>query len=381
MPWPVSLVPCPGYDPVLIRAALVDVLAPFGGMPALCSPGDQVLLKPNLLCARSPEEAVTTHPAVVAAALREVRGAGGVADIGDSPGGFPPPSREKLFDRTGMSHLAREETCSITLFDTPVPLRSPPSVRYFREFPVASQLPGASLLVNLPKLKTHHLTGMTGAVKNLFGLIPGTAKTAYHLQAGRDSRRFASLLLDLHEAVITTVPRVIHIMDAVVAMEGRGPSHGSPRNVDVLLASPSAPALDYLAAELMGIDPLSIPTIAGAVERGIGPSDRSEVRYSGPDISTLSIPPFRMPGDMGSTRLAGPLLDLASFLSGPRPVLDLASCHRCGICAGSCPAGALTGRKGEVPQVRAHRCIRCYCCEELCPADAVRVRSRWPFNG
>ena len=381
MQWPVSLVPCPEYDPDLMRTALVDALVPFGGMPAICSPGDNVLLKPNLLCARAPEEAVTTHPVVVAAALREVRKAGGAAYVGDSPGGFPLPNREKLLTRTGMSQIARDETCIVTLFNTSVQLRAPSSARYFREFPVASQLSSVSLLVNLPKMKTHSLTGMTGAVKNLFGLVPGTAKAAYHLQAGRDPRRFAALLMDLHETVVATVPRVIHIMDAVIAMEGRGPSHGRPREAGVILASYSAPALDYVAADLMGIDPLSVPTIAEAAERGTGPSDHFEVAYTGPDPSSLSIPPFTMPGDIRGIRLPGPLLDVASFLSGPRPVVDTGSCRRCGICAGSCPAGALTGRKGVVPRVRVHRCIQCYCCEELCPADAVRVRSRWPFSG
>lgn len=59
-------------------------------------------------------------------------------------------------------------------------------------------------------------------------------------------------------------------MDGILGMEGNGPSHGKPVNSGVILASPDCVSLDIIAAEMIGFDPLKVPTTAGAVKKGFG---------------------------------------------------------------------------------------------------------------
>ena len=188
-------------------------------------PGDRVLVKPNLLASREPEKAVTTHPAVVRAALRAVQEAGGEPVLGDSPGGRNTPANyAALLRRTGLAPVLEECGVEAVFFDEPTVEIPSPSGRVYKRFRVAGAVADADAIVSLSKFKTHQFTLATGAVKNCFGYIPGVAKAEYHLNTGMDQGRFAALLLDLYLAR----PPVLSVMDAVIGMEGNGPSNGTP---------------------------------------------------------------------------------------------------------------------------------------------------------
>jgi hypothetical protein len=144
----------------------------------------------------------------------------------------------------------------------------------FKKLTLAKAVTEADVIIGLPKLKTHNLTYYTGAVKLLYGYIPGMFKTEFHLHTARDINLFADLLLDLHE----TYPPVLMIMDAIVGIEGDGPFNGNPRKIGLVLASKSCTALDYVAVTIAGFDPTSVSTVKLAQERGVGPARLEDIK-------------------------------------------------------------------------------------------------------
>lgn len=366
---PVSLARCRSYDPDEVGSALSAVLAPLGGMAAFVEPGMRVLVKPNLLSARPPERAVTTHPAVVRAVVEAVQACGGVPVIGDSPGGQNTPSSyDALLRTTGMMGVIEETGCEYVYFDDESVAVPSPDGLVFRGFTIARAVADADAVICLPKLKTHQLTAYSGAVKILYGCIPGITKAAYHLHAGQDREVFADLLLDLHAAI----PPSLSVMDAVVGMEGKGPQSGNPRQIGLIAASASCTALDYAAALAVGLDPLSVPTIARAAARGEGPAAPGDLRVHGPPIAEVRVADF-VPAPASPPSLPSFVTQFGGRLVAARPLVDAGRCTACGTCAAVCPPHAITFVPGEIPQIDEEACIRCFCCQELCPQGAVEI--------
>ncbi|KAB0671921.1 DUF362 domain-containing protein [Oryzomonas sagensis] len=360
----ISLAQCNDYDPTRVREALVSLLEPLGGMGAFVRPGERVLLKPNLLAAKDPEAAVTTHPAVVKAVAELVREAGGRVLIGDSPGigGF-----RKVADKSGISQAARESGAELVAFDETIELNGAGT---FRRIAIARAYWEADKVINLPKLKTHEMMTMTCAVKNLFGVVVGAEKPAWHLKAGTSREQFARLLLEIYLLKKPT----LNIVDAVVAMEGNGPGSGDPIELGALIAGINPVAVDTVAGRLAGI-----PAELLYVER-----EAARMGLPGTEIGALEL--FGVPLDrFGGKRFNLPTgLDvqfgLPAFIkNGLRrhllsfPVADARRCVLCGICRDACPPEAIQIKNSSLV-VNQKSCIRCWCCRELCPHDAMQVR-------
>jgi Uncharacterized conserved protein len=222
----------------------------------------------------------------------------------------------------------------------------------------------------LPRFKSHQLTTLTGAVKLLYGYLPGTLKAEYHLHTGKNLDTFAELLCDLY----ATFPPVFNLMDAIVAMEGNGPRHGNPRHLGLILASDSGTALDFVMADLVGMDPLRISTIRKASGRGLGPSGWGEIQMQGVPRDAVRCRDFLRPDAHQLRYVPEFFLSAAQRVVASRPFIDPQLCKSCGICVTNCPSHAIQSRHDAPPTIRSSRCIRCYCCQELCPAGAVQVR-------
>ena len=365
----VSIAHCNTYEPTEISAALESVLAPLGGMKSFVSPGQRVLLKINLLSRAIPERAVTTHPEFVRGIIREVKTAGGIVTVGDSPGG--PNSAGavgRLWAETGIGEVCAQEDVPLVLFDDDCVRVAADESRLYGSFTLGRAVTETDVLITLPKFKTHGFMMFTGAVKNLFGCIPGLQKAQYHLKVP-DRDDFADMLIDL---LLACRPKLA-IMDAVVGMEGEGPAGGTPRHVGAILASADSIALDVIAASMAGLSPAEVYTNRAAARRKLGPQDASEVPVAGVDWHTLAPRDFALPArDM----TAGMPSWLGKRLRGwttARPVLARPNdCTRCRRCEESCPVGAV--RVGESGPVFDHSaCIRCYCCQELCPTQAISL--------
>jgi len=370
----VTITRCRSYDLDAVRSAVASSLAPLGGMGRFVGKGERVLVKPNLLASRLPETAVTTHPAIVQAVVEEVQKAGAEAVIGDSPGGRNAgQTYERLLGRTGMMGVVEATGCDWVSFDDSVVDVQAPNAGSFKRFTVGKAVADADRIIVLPKLKTHQLTYYTGAVKILYGYIPGLLKAEYHLHTGTDAETFSDLLLDLNGAL----PPTLAVMDAVVGMEGQGPSNGNPREIGLILASESCHALDLVACSIIGFDPMTVPTVRKAGERGIGPRDLGEVLISGEPIESVRVQDFAKPGTMILAKVPPSLIHAVGYLLGARPAIRRGRCISCGKCAEGCPPKAIRYKKGEIPSIRYRHCIRCYCCQELCPQGAVEVAYPW----
>jgi uncharacterized protein (DUF362 family) len=261
---PVSLVRCADYEAQNVRAALAEALAPMGGMGAFVSPGQRVLLKPNLLSPKPPEAAVTTHPAVVRAVAEAALAAGGRVFLGDSP---PLSSLTATLEKCGITPVMRELGVEAAPFKTPREY-AVPAGGAFRVLELAAEVFSFDRVINLPKLKSHGQMTLTLGVKNLFGCVVGMSKPAWHLRAGNDPR-FADLLLD----IARTVAPCLTVMDGVVGMEGNGPGSGAPRAIGLLAVSPDPLAMDFALARVLGVEERRVPLLYRARARGLAPVD------------------------------------------------------------------------------------------------------------
>ena len=363
----VGITACETYESAELRSALDAVLSPIGGMTAFVSPGQRVLLKVNLLSRATPDKAVTTHPEVVRAVVRAVREAGGEVSVGDSPGGPNLPGGvRRVFEDSGIAAVCAEEGVPLLLFDDDAVRVSGSGGELYGSFTLGRAVVDADVLITLPKFKTHGLMMFTGAVKNLFGCIPGLEKAQFHLKLP-DRDDFGGMLVDLMLACKPTLA----IMDAVVGMEGDGPAGGTPRHVGALLASPDSLALDVVASSMAGLDPMEVYTNRAAARRGLGPRSAEEVEIAGVDWHSLAPEGFALPSRDAASSMPSWLGKRLRGWTTAKPTLEWPEkCTKCGQCTTTCPVNAIVIRdRGPVFDYSA--CIRCYCCQELCPPQAI----------
>lgn len=328
-------------------------------------------MKPNLLTAAAPGEAVTTHPALMRELALMVRDAGGQVYIGDSPGSGPP---ERVYKISGLRDVIEETGAELLLFDG---IRHVPfSGKRKSLLAVADALDSVDLIINVAKLKTHTLTGMTAAVKNIFGCIVDKNKQRLHFEYPLPMD-FAHLLLD----ICLAVNPAFSIVDAVVSMEGTGPRSGNPRHTGLLLAGTNAIAVDTVAAAVTGFQPGEVTTLAAAKKRGLPGAGLKDIRIEGLSPDDARIHGFDR-GAVGSGRPGRLLARLpASWVRNrarrrrPYPYINPDTCTGCGICLEHCPAQVIR-LEGDGAVIPRSSCIRCYCCQELCPSGAVNLLTR-----
>ena len=265
----------------MVREAVRQVLAPLGGMPAFVKPGERIAIKPNMLMAVPPERAITTHPAVVAAVALEVREAGAVPVVVDGPGTgvlHLAPVIERAFRAVGYREVADRYGFELSV-DTNWQTVSVPGAVWAKQLDIMTPILEADGVINLPKFKTHMYMTLSAATKNLFGVIPGLNKAAYHGKLPEPDR-FADMLLDVAYFI---KPR-LHLVDGITALEGNGPgTGGSPRQLGVLVAGADPTIVDVACCRIAGLDARSVPTLVAAEKRGFW-SGRAA------DVDTLGVP-------------------------------------------------------------------------------------------
>ncbi len=366
----VSIKRCNSYDQDAVYASVRDSVELIGGMEKFVSPGERILVKPNILSAKRPEDAVTTHPAILRAVILLVKEAGATPFAGDSSA-IGKSSNNAV--KCGFMDICEETGTEFVELKTPVTVKSDDCILFSRH-EVAREALDADGIINLPKLKTHAQMYLTLAVKNLYGCVPGKRKVQLHLSAGVNTDTFASMILDLAGVL---KPR-LSVMDAVVGMEGNGPSAGVPRELGMVLASTSAISLDRTVAEILGVRPEKVPILKVAVASGLKGSSLDDIEILGEEIETVKVTGFKLPPSMD--------IDFAAMLPyfigkrvkkalTGRPEIDSAMCTLCNICVSLCPAEVME-RKGRIV-IDYDGCIRCYCCQESCPKGVISVREGW----
>lgn len=363
----VSIVKCKDYSSEKIIDAIFRAVDLLGGIKTFVKETDYVLIKPNLLSARSPEEAVTTHPEIVRAVIRLVKIAGARPIIGDSPGNFfTIRDVNFVYEKTGIKSVAEEENAELVRFD---------KFRLINGYPIAEAALNVSSIISLPKLKTHALTVMTGAIKNSFGLIPGLFKLECHRNKPKP-RDFVKILLDIFEIIR---PR-LSIMDGVLAMEGDGPASGSPREVGLVLASNDCVSLDSVVSELVGLPLHRDLVINEAKRRGIGETNIDNIEILGERIEDVKIKDFRLPKTaFGVNLLPKFMADIFTWAVDFKPVIDEKLCTKCNVCKNSCLVGAIIINE-ETSHIDDRLCVKCFCCHEVCPYKAIIIKRNFFTN-
>ena len=343
-------------------------------MGAFVKRGEKVILKVNLLRGAPPGHGVTTHPALVLALAREVEGVGGMPVVADSPSGaFGVARLRKIYDVTGL--LALEKKGELRLnWDLSVQRVANPGGKVLRSVDILKAVKDADAVITVPKLKTHTLTGITGASKILYGIIPGLAKAGYHAKMPEPSR-FCDMLLDI---VLLVRPRLA-VLDGVLGMEGDGPSAGDPRRGNVLMASADSFALDIAMAAFMGAEPEGVPILRAAIARGLAPAAISGVGLRGDHLDSVMTGPWKMPStrvgflERMSAGLPPRVMRRMGSLLVRRPVPDRRLCTACGECARNCPQHCIR-IVNDVVKIDYAKCQSCFCCSETCPDRAMKVR-------
>lgn len=378
----VAISACRRYDAKLIKEALLKTIEGIGGLEPYLEKGRTVLLKINLILGKAPDRHATTHPAFVEALAQILTEYGMQVILGDSPGGpFNTAALRHVYKATGMAEMA--ERCGIRLNENTGSIEvENPSGKFMKRLTMTAMLQDADYVISVCKLKTHSMMTYTGAAKNLFGTVPGTVKADYHVRMP-DAMDFADALVDICEAA----DPVLSFMDAIVGMEGNGPTAGTPRPIGAVLASPNPYALDTVASGIIGLKPEQIPLLKQAMARGL--LDPARVQTAGEDPQTFFIADYKMPDHIESDLYR---MKLPSWLAAPLTKLtrakvrfDPKACVGCGICRDNCPAEVITMResdtyKGRRPQVDYKKCIRCFCCQELCPQEAVTVQESFIYR-
>ena len=362
----VSLAKCTSYNDKEVESALRKAIGAVTDLSYITE-GTKVVIKPNLVSFLPPDKAATSHPVVLNALIRILNEKGARITVGDSPGGlFNSVYVNRVYKATGMNNIegaVLNRNFSQSVHHSDSALRA-------REFAYTSYLDNADIIINLCKLKTHGMMGMSNAVKNMFGIIPGTVKPEFHFKFP-DHNDFADMLIDLNESFRPA----LCICDAVTGMEGNGPTSGTPRDIGLIAASENPYKLDLVCAKIIGLEKDNVPTLKRAFERGLAPSDAWQVVTEG-DINDFIIGDFELIprksitfNDAGGSIMAG----IIRKCMCSRPALLKHKCIGCGECFRICPAKAIE-MKNNLPVIDRSKCIYCFCCQEFCPKGAMEVK-------
>ena len=374
----VSITRCSSYDYEIVKDSVRSALDLLGGMSSFICSGDKVLLKVNLLIKRKPEKVTTTHPAIVQAVAELVLEAGGKPIIGDSPGGYhfySESTLKEVYETCGMKDAATKSGAELN-FNTEVIDVPYPSGKIMKSIKTIKPVLEVDKIISIPKIKTHMMTVYSGAVKNMFGIIPGSYKAEYHLRFD-DTGDFADLLID----ICSFSKPVLTIMDAIIGMEGYGPTNGTPKKVGLVMASRDPYALDAIAAKVIGLEGSQVPTIRKSIDRGLYDGNIDGIDILGEAINDVKVEDFKKPTvkvafNFYSLLIPKPLLKRINRFIKPTPRFNKIKCKGCAMCAKSCPPKAITMANGK-PEVQLEKCIRCFCCHELCNFDAVQIKRPW----
>lgn len=374
----VALLPCMDYEPQNVYKAVKAGITILGGIEKFVSKDERILLKPNMLGKAEPDKAMTTHPSVFAAVGRLLReNEYKYLTYGDSPGPGS-ISVEKVADGCGIAKAAQGLDIPLADFSHGTQVSAPGGL-ICKHFVISNGVLESNAIINICKMKTHALERVTGAVKNLYGCVQGFNKGAGHAKYP-DAIRFARMVADLN---VLLKPR-LHIMDAVVAMEGNGPASGTPVEMKVLLMSADPVALDSVFCRLINLPPALAPTNVAAEQAGVGVWREEQIQIISPDgilsfeqaarlFGNERFDVYRGSGAKGYALKLGRLIPALR----ERPVADPNLCIRCSACVHSCPVEGkaifLDPNRDKAPRYDYRKCIRCYCCQEMCPAKAITV--------
>lgn len=364
----ISIIKCENYESETVSQAMEQLIHSFGGLDWV-TPGMKIVIKANLVTFMKPESAATTHPTLICELVKRLHERGASIVIGDSPGGiYTSAFVNTVYSVTGITKVKEFGGKLNDNFEQRSAIFENAAV--LKEFEYTAFLDDADVIINFCKLKTHGMMGMSAATKNMFGAIPGTLKPEYHFKFPNHFD-FANMLIDLNEYF---KPKLC-IVDAVMGMEGNGPTMGNPRHIGALLASSSPYKLDLACAKIIGLTKENVTTLEAAFKRNLIPATADELSCND-DLNKFVVKNYdnilvhRGLLFEDKTKLTRKIITKAMKST---PSLEKKSCVGCQKCFEICPAKAITMKKNK-PIINKKKCISCFCCQEFCPKGAMKVK-------
>lgn len=363
----VAVAECQSYSISEVDAAIKRLLMLLGGLAKFVRPRSRILIKPNLLTDSKPAEATTTHPEVVRAIIRALKSIDCHPVVADSPA--MPVQLEKVWEKTGIRTVCEEENVPLLNLEKDGVQQFNIAGRF--SFSVARAVLEADAVINIPKVKTHMLTVLTCAVKNMYGVLPGYQKTTLHSRHPT-AWEFSELLME----ICKVVRPVLNIADGVVGMCGDGPSAGKSIHLGFLAGAPDNVSLDIAICQFLGIEPLSVPYLAQFLRRADSQYYSTPI-IVGDRIKKFSRREFELPSSIVRRVIPSGIAKAVSKWVWIHPSF-MDNCIKCGRCVSVCPAKALTlpkdaNQKLQKPVLEASKCIECCCCHEVCPERAIKM--------
>jgi uncharacterized protein (DUF362 family)/NAD-dependent dihydropyrimidine dehydrogenase PreA subunit len=361
---------CSKYDEQLIENSYQELLI-NNDLLDFVTPGLKVGIKLNLVSHMHPDKAATTHPLLVKRLCEILISKGAIVTIGDSPGGlFTEGVLKTVYKETGMTVCL--ETGAILNFNVGTKVVKTDG-KVVKNLDSSNWLDEQDVLINYSKLKSHGMMALSASVKNMFGTVPGILKPEYHYRYP-NHEDFANMLIDINEHYKCK----LNIIDAVVGMDGNGPTQGNPKLIGAILASTNPYALDVVAANIIKLPIDNVFTITESIKRGLT-TDFEGVILNKP-IDEIIVEDFNniLPGkNMEFTeKFKGPfgkiITPLISKILTVRPKVKKKECIGCKKCSNICPVQAIE-MINKVPKIDRDKCIRCFCCQEFCPVGAMKV--------
>lgn len=316
---------------------------------------EKILLKPNLLQSAPPEKGVTTHPEFLRFVIKSLKKhTDAKLLLADSPGAnFE--NFGKILETSGIGKVCDEENIGIYRVESFPPVEK-------NGFVYSGIADEVDLIINLAKLKTHSLTGLTMCVKNFFGLIPGTSKVGYHRRYP-DGSDLGSAVYGLYKQF---AGKSLNLLDGIIAHEGEGPSRGKPVMGGVLAAGADAGAVDIAITKILGFEPEFCTTNIEALK------DLSESKIKLIPELKFNIT-LKKPVAARRVHLPNFIKKYAAEKIYVKPEIIQEKCIKCLLCLKSCYADAITFDSGVV-EINKDACKECFCCHEVCESDAIKLK-------
>ncbi|MHA1803406.1 MAG: DUF362 domain-containing protein [Promethearchaeota archaeon] len=356
-----------------VEKAVFKALELINAKKVMTKEGMTILIKPNILQAKPPERAVTTHPEVIRAVIHWVNQFNPAKIyVCDSSGGAERGITEKSMKVSGIFATCEEEGVECIPFEKTKTrvyhVKNPLELDHFAS---SSLIEEVDLIINVPKIKTHGQCLLTCCIKNMFGTILRINKPKTHAQFST-LERFCGALADIYSV---SRPQLT-VIDGYLCQEGAGPSKGDVVKLNLILAGFDGVALDSVVCKLIGINIDDVKYIKKAEKKGLGTTNLDHVEILGESIENVSrkfkLPfttPISVPLPRFLSNFVGNTLFKASVKFNPK------KCKLCSTCWTSCPVDAIKPpairRLGNVPSWNRKKCITCYCCAELCPHEAI----------
>jgi len=362
---------CNSYDQASVDETVFKTIEPLGVLD-LIKPGSKILIKPNLLSDRLPEEAITTHPSVVKAVIKIVKSKGAVVAIGDSPGNVL-KGMENVWNKTGMASVAAEENIKLLSFETSGIREIAINHPTVKSITLAQAIFDFDFIINVPKLKTHTLMGLTCGVKNFYGCVPGIRKIEYHKMAP-SPYDFGLLLAEIYGALKDKI--LFTVIDGIQGLEGNGPStKGIKRNYNMICAGTDAVALDTFITHCM--EKKHKNNFFIKILKNYGNTDYDNFNFTGYGPAKFNFENVKLPITRILNMIPVKLARLAGKYIGRflwiKPVIEQDKCVKCGQCVKSCPAKTIIRKDNGIIYINKENCISCFCCHELCGYKAIDI--------